>query len=85
MGDQMAPVRPDGRPDDCWATRLLLELLPLIRASQINENRSENLVTNLVAGIDLVAHLVAGASGRRSGRGRCGHLQSIISQGTMYT
>ena len=81
MGDQMAPVRPDGRPDDCWATRLLLELLPLIRASQINENRSENLVTNLVAGIDLVAHLVAGASGR----GRWGHLQSIISQGTMYT
>jgi len=59
MGDQMAPVQPDGRPDGCWATRLLLELLPFIRASQINENRSENLVTNLVAGIDLVAHLVA--------------------------
>ena len=33
------------------------------------------MVIDLVAWSDLVAHLVAGASGRRSGRGRCGHLK----------
>ena len=34
----------------------------------------ENLVGHLVARSDLVGHLVARASGRRSSRGRCGHL-----------
>ena len=48
------------RPD--WATRFS------------HFGHVENLVTNLVARRYLVAHLVAGASGRRSGCGRCGHL-----------
>ena len=67
--------RPDcsRRPD--WATRFS------------HFGHVENLFTNLVAGSDLVAHLVAGASGRRSGRGTCGHLEYVnvlYSRGFKY-
>ena len=64
--------RSDGsrRPD--WATRFS------------HFGHVENLVTNLVAGSDLVAHLVAGASGRQSGHGRCGHLRFKVRHNLQF-